>query len=93
MSLRPWRLVSASRLCGVRLSFLLVKLVKHHASSSTALMYASRAGSRFLGGSHVLFSLNLVDPEELKFVSVTLHNYSYDYLAIEHNLMRMMRLG
>ena len=81
--------MSASRLYGVRLSFLLVELVRHHASSSTALMYASRAGSRFLGGFDVLFSLNLVDPEELEFVSVTLHNYSYDYMAIEHNLMRL----
>ena len=51
--------MNASHSCEVRLSFLLVELVRYHTSSSTALMYASRAGSQFLGGFHVLFFLNL----------------------------------
>lgn len=50
--------VIASRSGGVRLSFLLVDLVSRQRSLSTADKYVSKAGSLFLGGFQVLFSLN-----------------------------------
>ena len=57
-SVRVLSLVRASLSDGVRLSFLLTDPVRSHASDSTALRYASKAGSLFLGGFQVLFSLN-----------------------------------
>ena len=59
MSVRARSEVIASRSGGVRLSFLLVEdLVSRQRSLSTADKYVSKAGSLFLGGFRVLFSLN-----------------------------------
>ena len=51
-------MVKASRSGGVRLSLLLVDLVRCQRSFSMAAKYVSRARSLFFGGFQELFSLN-----------------------------------
>ena len=59
MSVLARSLVRASHSFAGRLSGLFLDLERFQVSFSTAFRYVSRAGSLFIGGFQVLFSLNL----------------------------------